>query len=40
MKALAVDSIQAAIRAEGLDGWLFYSFRGSDPIAGEPSPAG
>ena len=33
MKALAADSIQAAIRAEGLDGWLFYSFRGSDPIA-------
>jgi len=33
MKALAADSIQAAIRAEALDGWLFYSFRGSDPIA-------
>ena len=33
MKALAADSIQAAIRAEGLDGWLFYGFRGSDPIA-------
>ena len=30
---LAADSIQAAIRAESLDGWLFYSFRGSDPIA-------
>ena len=33
MKALAAVAIQAAIRAEGLDGWLFYSFRGSDPIA-------
>jgi Xaa-Pro dipeptidase len=33
MRVLAADSIQAAIRAEGLDGWLFYSFRGSDPIA-------
>jgi Xaa-Pro aminopeptidase len=25
--------IQAALRHEKLDGWLFYSFRGSDPIA-------
>jgi hypothetical protein len=33
MKTLAADSIQDAIRKEGLDGWLFYSFRGSDPIA-------
>ena len=28
-----VDSIQSALQAEKLDGWLFYSFRGSDPIA-------
>jgi Xaa-Pro dipeptidase len=28
-----VDSIQSALRQENLDGWLFYSFRGSDPIA-------
>src|SRR5678815_4198286 len=33
MKTLAAEPIQAAIRDEGLDGWLFYSFRGSDPIA-------
>ena len=26
-------AIQAALAAEGLDGWLFYDFRGSDPIA-------
>jgi len=25
--------IQDALRNDGLDGWLFYSFRGSDPIA-------
>ena len=28
-----IDSIQQALRSEELDGWLFYSFRGSDPIA-------
>jgi len=28
-----VDSIQSALRSEQLDGWLFYSFRGSDAIA-------
>jgi len=28
-----VDSIQSALQSERLDGWLFYSFRGSDPIA-------
>ena len=25
--------IQQALSEEGLDGWLFFSFRGSDPIA-------
>lgn len=25
--------IQQALRAAGLDGWLFYDFRGSDPLA-------
>lgn len=25
-------ALQAALAAEGLDGWLFYDFRGSDPI--------
>src|SRR5438309_361690 len=25
--------IQQALRTAGLDGWLFYDFRGSDPLA-------
>ena len=33
MKESIADRIQAALQAENLDGWLFYSFRGSDPIA-------
>jgi Xaa-Pro aminopeptidase len=28
-----VKEIQAALRQAGLDGWLFYDFRGSDPLA-------
>src|SRR5262245_59680106 len=28
-----IAKIQAALRAEKLDGWLFYDFRGSDPLA-------
>jgi Xaa-Pro dipeptidase len=33
-RALAnIEMIQAALAESGLDGWLFYSFRGSDPIA-------
>ncbi len=28
-----IDSIQQVLRSDELDGWLFYSFRGSDPIA-------
>jgi len=28
-----IQSLQAALRQENIDGWLFYSFRGSDPIA-------
>jgi Xaa-Pro aminopeptidase len=28
-----VASLQSALRNERLEGWLFYSFRGSDPIA-------
>ncbi|MCC7415683.1 MAG: aminopeptidase P family protein [Acidobacteria bacterium] len=33
--AAAVDiaAIQAALRADGLDGWLLYDFRGQNPIA-------
>ncbi len=33
MNEKLVESLQQALRAEGLDGWLFYCFRGSDPIA-------
>jgi Xaa-Pro aminopeptidase len=28
-----ITSLQAALQREQLEGWLFYSFRGSDPIA-------
>ena len=31
--ALDIDSIQRALRADGLDGWLLYDFHGSNPIA-------
>jgi Xaa-Pro aminopeptidase len=33
MKASIGERIQAALRQESLDGWLFDSFCGSDPIA-------
>ena len=33
MNESLIDSIQQALAEEGVDGWLFYSFRGSDPIA-------
>src|SRR6516162_10170527 len=33
MKAAIAERIQEALLQENLDGWLFYSFRGSDPIA-------
>jgi hypothetical protein len=28
-----IEKIQQALKEAGIDGWLFYSFRGSDPIA-------
>src|SRR5215831_13026697 len=28
-----IESLQRALQKDKLDGWLFYSFRGSDPIA-------
>lgn len=28
-----IESLQKALQQDNLDGWLFYSFRGSDPIA-------
>lgn len=33
MNESLITSLQAALRQEKFDGWLFYSFRGSDPIA-------
>jgi Xaa-Pro aminopeptidase len=33
--SLDVAAIQAALAAEGLDGWLLYDFRGLNPIAAE-----
>src|ERR1051325_2549110 len=33
MNAGLIESLQAALVDERMDGWLFYSFRGSDPIA-------
>ena len=28
-----ISEIQQALRAAEIDGWLFYDFRGSDPLA-------
>src|SRR2546423_13068160 len=28
-----IESVQRALQQDRLDGWLFYGFRGSDPIA-------
>jgi Xaa-Pro dipeptidase len=33
MNEARIEEIQKALTDEGVDGWLFYSFRGSDPIA-------
>jgi Xaa-Pro dipeptidase len=33
--ALDIAAVQAALAADGLDGWLLYDFRGSNPIAAE-----
>lgn len=33
MKEKLIESMQDALRNESVDGWLFFSFRGSDPIA-------
>jgi Xaa-Pro dipeptidase len=33
MNEAHIESLQSALRQDRLDGWLFYSFRGSDPIA-------
>ncbi len=31
--ALDIQAMQTDLRAAGVDGWLFYDFRGRDPIA-------
>jgi Xaa-Pro dipeptidase len=31
--AIDIGAVQAALRAEGLDGWLLYDFQGSNPVA-------
>jgi Xaa-Pro dipeptidase len=33
MNEAHIESLQRALQQDKLDGWLFYSFRGSDPIA-------
>ena len=33
MNEAHIESVQKALQRDKLDGWLFYSFRGSDPIA-------
>jgi Xaa-Pro aminopeptidase len=33
LMAIDVGAVQAALRAEGLDGWLLYDFQGSNPVA-------
>jgi Xaa-Pro aminopeptidase len=30
---LDIEAVQAALRADGLDGWLLYDFHGSNPVA-------
>src|SRR3982074_3242698 len=32
---LNISDVQAALKADGLDGWLLYDFRGINPIAGD-----
>jgi len=37
---LNIAAVQAALKAEGVDGWLLYDFHGLNPIAGEVTGAG
>src|SRR6058998_3882797 len=32
---LDIDAVQAALKTDGLDGWLLYDFRGINPIAAD-----
>lgn len=40
MGSLPLAAIQAALQAEGLDGWLLYDFRGLNPIAADVTRVG
>ena len=31
--AFGLEAVQAALKEDGLDGWLLYDFHGSNPIA-------
>src|SRR5262245_44018040 len=33
MNEAHIESIQRALQQDKIDGWIFYSFRGNDPIA-------
>src|SRR3954469_24569437 len=37
---LDIDAVQAALRADELDGWLLYDFRGLNPIAADVTAVG
>jgi Xaa-Pro aminopeptidase len=37
---LDIEAVQAALRADGLDGWLLYDFRGLNPIAADVTGVG
>ena len=32
---LDIGAVQGALRADGLDGWLLYDFRGLNPLAAD-----
>src|ERR1700730_7500423 len=38
--AIDIAAVQAALRADGLDGWLLYDFRGLNPIAADVTGVG
>ena len=37
---LDISAVQAALAADGLDGWLLYDFRGLNPIAADVTGVG
>jgi len=37
---LSISDVQAALKADGLDGWLLYDFRGINPIAADVTAVG